>query len=207
MNTVNTVAMAPGGFGDGKEPPATSLGSQQVPFALQFRHSISPFLIPHPVFPIPHSISPFLIPHPVFPIPHSISPFPIPHSPFHITIPHSLFPIPHSISSFPIPYPIPHSSSRVPCSQFPIPYPHFLFPSCHSWFYWDPRSEEPVMNTVNTVAMAPGGFGDGKKPQPLPWAANKYLCTLIFAGFGVCGFRRLAAIRKRLVHKNLDISV
>ena len=47
----------------------------------------------------------------------------------------------------------------------------------------------------------------GRSSQPLPWAANKYLCTLIFAGFGVCGFRRLAAIRKSLVHKNFDISV
>ena len=47
----------------------------------------------------------------------------------------------------------------------------------------------------------------GRSPQPLPWAANKYLCTLIFAGFGVCSFCGLAAICKSLVHKNLDISV
>ena len=36
MNTVNTVAMAPGGFGDVKKPPATSLGSQQVPLHFNF---------------------------------------------------------------------------------------------------------------------------------------------------------------------------
>ena len=47
----------------------------------------------------------------------------------------------------------------------------------------------------------------GRSPQPLPWAANKYLCTLIFVVFGVCSFCRLAAICKSLVHKNLDISV
>ena len=114
---------------------------------------------------IPYSHSPFPILNSLFHVPipfpcsitihHSISPFPIPHSPF--PIPCSPFPIPyhHSISQFPIPY---------PHSPFHIPIPHFLFPSCHSWFYWDPRSQEPVINTVNTVAMAPGGFRDGQKP-------------------------------------------
>ena len=63
------------------------------------------------------------------------------------------------------------------------------------------------MNTVNTVAMAPGGFGDGKKPPATSLGSQQVPLHFNFHGFGVCGFHGLAAIRKSLVHKNLDISV
>ena len=105
-------------------------------FPIPCSHSLSPLPIP-----IPYSISPFPIPCSLFPIPYH-------HSPFHITIPHSISPFP------------------IPCSLFPIPYHHSPFPVSFLPFLvlLDLRSEEPVMNTVNTVAMAPGGFRDGKKP-------------------------------------------
>ena len=63
------------------------------------------------------------------------------------------------------------------------------------------------MNTVNTVAMAPGDFGDGKKPPPTSLGSQQVPLHFNFRRFGVCGFHGLAAIRKSLVHKNLDISV
>ena len=41
-------------------------------------------------------------------------------------------------------------------------------------------------------------------PQKTSYSTT--VCTLIFVGFNVCGFRGLAAIRKNFVSENLDIN-